>query len=78
MEMTYKGGRLEVGKMAKVNPIQLQKHLKGVDYPANKQQLIERAQQQGADENAISVLQQIPDREYQAPTDVSEAVSDIE
>ncbi|MDM9383244.1 DUF2795 domain-containing protein [Chlorogloeopsis sp. ULAP01] len=64
--------------MAKVNPIQLQKHLKGVDYPANKQQLIEHAQQQGADENAISVLQQIPDQEYQTPTDVSEAVGKIE
>lgn len=64
--------------MAKVNPIQLQKHLKGVDYPASKEQLIEHAQKQGADENAISVLQQIPDQEYETPTDVSAAVGDIE
>jgi len=64
--------------MAKVNPIQLQKHLKGVDYPASKQDLIQHAQQQGADENAIAALQQIPDQEYQAPTDVSEAVGDVE
>ncbi|NWF58430.1 MAG: DUF2795 domain-containing protein [Fischerella sp.] len=63
--------------MAKINPIQLQKHLKGVDYPASKQELIQRAQQQGADENAISVLQQLPDQEYKTPTDVSEAVSSI-
>ncbi|KYC39927.1 hypothetical protein WA1_28600 [Scytonema hofmannii PCC 7110] len=63
--------------MAKLNPIQVQKHLKGVDYPANREELIKRAQQNGADENAISVLQQIPDREYQAPTEVSEAVGDI-
>jgi hypothetical protein len=65
-------------KMAKVNPIQLQKHLKGVDYPASKEQLIQHAQKQGADENAISVLQQIPDQEYETPTDVSEAVGEIE
>ena len=64
--------------MAKVNPIQLQKHLKGVDYPASKEQLIEHAQKQGADENAISVLQQLPDEEYESPTDVSEAVGEIE
>lgn len=64
--------------MAKVNPIQLQKHLKGVDYPASKEQLVQHAQKQGADENAISVLQQIPDQEYETPTDVSAAVSDIE
>lgn len=64
--------------MAKVNPIQLQKHLKGVDYPASKEQLIQHAQKQGADENAISVLQQLPDEEYESPTDVSEAVGEIE
>lgn len=64
--------------MAKVNPIQLQKYLKGVDYPASKEQLIQHAQKQGADENAISVLQQIPDQEYETPTDVSAAVGDIE
>ncbi|GAB1540395.1 DUF2795 domain-containing protein [Scytonema sp. NUACC21] len=63
--------------MAKLNPIQLQKHLKGVDYPVKKEQLIKHAQQNGADDNAISVLQQIPDKDYQAPTDVSEAVGDI-
>lgn len=36
-----------------INPIQLQKHLKGVDYPASKQDLIDHAKQQDADENAI-------------------------
>ena len=64
--------------MAKINPIQLQKHLKGVDYPATKEELIEHAKKQSADDNAISVLQQLPDQEYDSPTDVSEAVGDIE
>lgn len=64
--------------MSKVNPIQLQKHLKGVDYPAKKQDLIERAQQQGADENALSALKQIPDEEYGSPTDVTKAISNVE
>lgn len=64
--------------MAKVNPIQLQKHLKGVDYPASKQDLIEHAQQQGADEDAISALEQLPDEQYEAPTDVSKAIGEIE
>ena len=64
--------------MAKVNPIQLQKHLKGVDYPASKEQLIQHAQKQGADDTALSVLNQLPDEEYESPTDVSEAVGEIE
>lgn len=64
--------------MAKVNPIQLQKHLKGVDYAASKEQLVQHAQKQGADDTALSVLNQLPDEEYESPTDVSEAVGEIE
>jgi hypothetical protein len=78
MKMILRVGILEVNKMAKINPIQLQKHLKGMDYPASKEELIQHAQQHGADENAMSVLQQLPEQEYQTPTDVSEAVGAME
>jgi hypothetical protein len=54
-----------------VSPIELQKHLGGVDYPASKSDLIDRAQQQGAGEDVLNVLQQIPDREYDGPSAVS-------
>ncbi|MBF2064003.1 MAG: DUF2795 domain-containing protein [Calothrix sp. C42_A2020_038] len=63
--------------MAKINPIQLQKHLKGMDYPASKDQLVQQAQKNGADDNAISVLEQLPDEQYQSPTAVSQAVSSM-
>lgn len=63
--------------MAKINPIQLQKHLKGMDYPASKDKLVKHAQQNGADDNAISVLEQLPDNEYGSPTAVSQAVSSM-
>ena len=65
-------------QMAKVNPIELQKHLKGVDYPASKEELIQHAQQQGADEKVREILEQLPDEEYETPAEVSKAVSDIE
>jgi hypothetical protein len=64
--------------MAKVNPIQLQKHLKGMDYPASKQDLINHAKKQGADENALSALEQLPDEKYETPADVSKAIGDNE
>jgi hypothetical protein len=48
--------------MAQANPIQIQKHLKGVDYPASKQDLVNHAQQQAADENVCSTLQQLPSK----------------
>ena len=54
-----------------VNPIELQRHLTGVDYPARKADLIERARKQGAGDDVLEVLQQICDREYDGPNAVS-------
>lgn len=64
--------------MSKVNPIQLQKHLKGMDYPASKQDLLNHAKKEGADENILSTLEQLADEEFETPADVSKAVGNIE
>ncbi|MBD2033795.1 DUF2795 domain-containing protein [Phormidium sp. FACHB-592] len=64
--------------MSKVNPIQLQKHLKGMDYPASKQDLLDHAKKEGADENILSTLEQLADEEFETPADVSKAVGNIE
>jgi len=57
------------------NPIELQKHLSGVDYPASKDDLVRTAEEQGADEETLTALRGIPDKEYDSPTAVSKAVS---
>jgi predicted outer membrane protein len=59
--------------MAHVNPIQVQKFLKGVDYPASKAALLEKAKSMGADENVCASIEQLPDEEFQTPADVSQA-----
>ena len=59
--------------MAHANPIQIQKYLKGVDYPTNKKTLIETAKQQGADDSVCASLDQLPDEQFQTPADVSKA-----
>lgn len=61
--------------MAHANPIQIQKYLKGVDYPANKATLIENAKKLGADDSICASLEQLPDEEFETPADVSEAFS---
>lgn len=63
--------------MAKINPIQLQKHLKGVSYPASKQDILSKAKENGGDDNVRSVLEALPDKQYSRPTDVTSAVKDI-
>lgn len=42
--------------MATINPISLQKHLKGLDYPASKQDLIKHAESTGADAEMLDLL----------------------
>ena len=65
--------------MAKANPVEVQKHLKGVDYPADKQELIQHARQQKADQDVISLLEQLPDnQQFESPTDLNKALGEIE
>lgn len=49
------------------NPVQLQKYLKGTDYPAGGKTLPDRARRKGADENMIFTLEKLPDKEYGGP-----------
>jgi Protein of unknown function (DUF2795) len=65
-------------KMAKVNPIELQKYLKGVDYPARRDSLLSKADENGADENIRSMLEQLPDQDFETPTEVNKAIGALE
>ncbi|MBY4948593.1 DUF2795 domain-containing protein [Cupriavidus respiraculi] len=53
------------------SPIDVQRSLKGIDFPASKEDILAQAKQGGADENVMGELEQIPDREYDSPTDIS-------
>ena len=55
-----------------VSPIEIQKALKGMDYPATKEQILEHAK--GGDKEVLDALQKIDDREYEGPSGVSAAV----
>ncbi|MCU1574535.1 MAG: hypothetical protein JWO93_2617 [Micrococcaceae bacterium] len=57
------------------NPIQVQKFLGGIDYPASKEDIVNKAKEKGADGNVLEALQNLPDQQYDAPTAVSEAIS---
>jgi hypothetical protein len=59
-----------------VSPIDIQKALSGMDYPARKEDIVRHAQQSGADKEVIEALEKIEDREYEGPSGVSSAVFD--
>ncbi|WP_019813462.1 DUF2795 domain-containing protein [Saccharomonospora saliphila] len=57
--------------MSQPNPIQMQKYLSGVDYPCSRDDLVRHARDQGADDEVLDHLRNIPDRTYDGPNAVS-------
>jgi hypothetical protein len=62
--------------VAAPNPIEIQKYLSGIDYPASKDDVVSTAEKENAPDDVLEALRAIPDREYDGPTAVSSAVSD--
>jgi hypothetical protein len=52
------------------SPIELQKHLGGMEYPASKDALLEHAKSKGAPKEILERLETISDREYDGPNGV--------
>ncbi|HEV2065214.1 MAG TPA: DUF2795 domain-containing protein [Thermomicrobiales bacterium] len=63
--------------MAKINPIELQEHLKGMEYPASKQDVIDKAKENGADQELQSTLERLSDQQFETPADVNKAIGDL-
>jgi len=57
------------------NPIQVQKFLGGIDYPADKKQIISTARSHGADDQVIKTLEKLPDRRYDGPNAISKEIT---
>ena len=61
-----------------MDPIKLQKALKGVSYPADKETLLETARRNGADAQIVQELESIDTGNYESPARVSAAVKEAE
>jgi hypothetical protein len=57
-----------------VNPIEVQKHLSGVDYPASKDEIVSSAESNGAPQEIIEALQQTEAVQFDGPDEVMEAL----
>lgn len=62
--------------MAKMSPAEVERFLKGVDYPVRKADLVKHVQQEM--QQVLEVLQKLPDETFQRPTDVAKAFGEIE
>ena len=57
-----------------VSPIDIQKALGGMDYPAKKDDVVKHAQSKGGSDEVLEALKGIDDQEYDTPAAVSKAV----
>lgn len=51
--------------------------LSGLEFPVKKQDVVDYATQHGASEDIISILDQLPDHDYNGPRDVGKELEHI-
>jgi hypothetical protein len=57
-----------------VNPIELQKHLKGASYPAGKDDLVATAERNGAPREIVDALRNAAQDRFDGPDQVQKAL----
>lgn len=61
-----------------VSPAEIEEHLGGVDYPAQKQDLKQHAQKENAPNEVVEAIDQMPDQKYNSAADVAKGVGKVE
>lgn len=61
--------------MAKVNPIELQKALKGMSYPATRDEVVAKARGNGASDDIVAAIEGAGKDRFENPAEVSGAVA---
>ncbi len=62
--------------MAKISPAEVQRYLGGMNYPATKDDLMNKARTSGAPQEMIDALQQLEQEEFGGPQDVTKALGE--
>jgi hypothetical protein len=56
------------------SPIEVQKALKGTDYPASPDELAEQARTNGANDELVEALEGLDEEQFDGPTEVMSAM----
>ncbi|MFN7710106.1 MAG: DUF2795 domain-containing protein [Holosporales bacterium] len=65
------------GDPDKASPAAIERYMKGIHFPANKDDLVNRAKENGAPTDVLHVLDRFEDKEYNSPIDISKEVGRI-
>lgn len=59
------------------SPANVEKFLKGVEYPAQKEALVETAEKNGAPSEVMELIKQLPASQFGGPQDVMKAYGQV-
>ena len=74
-QKSREGGR---GDPDKASPAAVERYLKGIKFPANKEKLTQQAKSNNAPSDVLSVISRMEDKEYNSPVDVAKEVGNVE
>ena len=60
-----------------ISAAEIQKFIGGIDFPCDKDELVEHARDMGAPKSVLDFMQKFPDKEYGSAIDVSKGVSQV-
>jgi hypothetical protein len=67
------GSQTSASASGRTSAADLAQGLKGADFPMNRQGLAKQAQQNGASDEILQAIKQMPDRNFQSMADVEKA-----
>lgn len=71
-----KGGH-QSGHDKPLGPVDIQKLLKGLNYPATREEILEEAADAQVHGNLLNALKKIPDLEYDTPTAIANEIGKV-
>ena len=60
------------------SPSNVSHHLKGIDFPAKKDTLLEVAKENGAEKDILDMIEDMPDQEFENMADVMKAYGEAD
>ncbi len=63
--------------MANVNPVDVQKFLSGINFPASKQDIIDHVRKNGGNGDVVSKLEALEDKTYNNTAEVTAEMGDM-
>lgn len=72
------GGNPSLLNIGSIGAAEILRYLKDMDYPADKEELLECARQEDAPQDVLGCIEQFPDQTYNSPVHVAQMLDRVQ